>query len=162
MYLFYLLFTVAAFGPKRARATLDIHDSTQTTADDYIVWDVDKLRGMMANDYPFPWIGSSPPQPLFSVIGRQYQLSGANLMHLLDCRAREGFQLQAFVVHDDLISTKMTLSWKSNIKVVYNTKCVWRRSLAGCPSPDINVTIDVLAYYDFLQQFASQKVRQTV
>ena len=70
------------------------------SSEEFVVWDIDKLRSVVT-DYAFPWTGQPPSQPLFSVIVRQYQVTGVSIMHLVDARVREGFQFHSMSVIDD-------------------------------------------------------------
>lgn len=120
----------------------------QLTADEFIVWDIDKLRGAMANDYPFPWRGTPPPQALFSVMVRQYSISSIPYGQLMDCRSREGFHLQSVSVQDEFVIVKLILPWKTHIKALYTLKASTKSAAS-----EVSVTIDLLAFYDFIQQF---------
>ena len=55
-----------------------------------IVNEIRTARAIQAIDYPFPWVGESPPSPLCRERVSEYNLV-VDLNHILSCRTREGF-----------------------------------------------------------------------
>jgi hypothetical protein len=110
-------------------------------------------------DHPYPWEGQPPRQSLYSIPFRQYQLIGVNVLDLLSCRYREGFSLHKCLVdgqNPSDVSIKLVLPWKELIFICYTIKATYYNDIPN-GTPEIQVALDVLAYYDVQMQWSQQQ-----
>ena len=106
--------------------------------------------GQDSIDNPFPWEGHAPRQSLYRIPFRQYQLIGVNVLDLLACRYREGFSIHKLHLdgkNPSEYSVKLWIPWKDHIYITYTIKSTYYNDVPN-GTPEIQVALDVIAYYD--------------
>eukprot|EP01119_Soliformovum_irregulare_P020798 TRINITY_DN6793_c0_g1_i6.p1 TRINITY_DN6793_c0_g1~~TRINITY_DN6793_c0_g1_i6.p1 ORF type:complete len:2686 (-),score=759.04 TRINITY_DN6793_c0_g1_i6:41-6997(-) len=112
---------------------------------------------MLNINHPFPWDSENPPPvPLLRSEVRIYTLTSA--FPLLDMRLTEGFKVQSIEQTRNEYEIHLRLLWESNIYVCYTITIPKSMDLEFKPSshetPQVKISIAVLAYYEFLHQFS--------